>query len=78
MKLDQFLYMAEAEGVTSFVNTKQAKINKVIKDFVKYSKQGYDINSELLQEDIFNENDIDWTLSQKERDYIIREVERRW
>ena len=73
-KLGYFLYMAEAEGVDSVVNTKQARINAAINDFVKYHYKGYNINSckyEILKAHGLNEN----LLTDAECNYIMKKVE---
>ena len=38
------LYMMEAEGMDNMVNTKEARINASINDFVSLARRGYDIN----------------------------------
>lgn len=71
-----FLYMAEAEGFDSIVTTKQARINAAIKDFVKYHKQGYDIN--VYKYDILKAHGLyESTLTDSECNYIMRTVEKR-
>lgn len=74
MRLDYFLYMAEAEGVDSIVSTRTAKINAIIKDFINAAKDGYDINENEIQEYIFNKHDIK-DLSSEEFNYIKEAVE---
>ena len=39
MNLPYFLYMAEAEGVTEVVNTRQARLNATIRDYVALAEQ---------------------------------------
>lgn len=74
MELSQFLFMAEAEGCTDLVDTRTAKINRVIKDFVKFAHEGYDIDDFEIQEKIYVANGIDWEFSEKEINKIISRV----
>lgn len=67
-------YIMESFGRDDLVSTKTAKINAIIKDFVKYHKNGYDINSDLIQEKIFKNHATQ--LSERDYYYIKREVER--
>lgn len=75
MELAQFLFMAEAEGCTDLVDTKDAKINHAIKDFIKFARKGYDINDPDIQEMIYSKNGIDWNFSDKEVRRIVSRVE---
>ena len=74
MRLDYFLYMNEAEG-TGFVDTRTARINAAIKDFVKMAKAGYDINDNDIQTAILEDHNIE-NISLKECDYIAKEVKK--
>ena len=49
MNLPYFLYMAEAEGVTEVVNTRQARLNATIRDYVALAEQGININDMEVQ-----------------------------
>ena len=73
MKLDYFLYMNEAEG-TDFVNTRTARINSAIKDFVMMAEEGYDINDDDIQAVILEDHNIG-NITCKEANYIARKVE---
>lgn len=69
MKSDYFLYMAEAEGFTDVVDTRQAYINEAVKMF------NADSSSELPL--ILLSFGIDpATLTEKECDYILEEVDK--
>lgn len=75
MRLDYFLYMAEACGMENLVNTKMTHINAAIKDLRKAAHQGKNIN--ILVEDILHNHGLNLNeLSQKELDYIKKEVEK--
>lgn len=69
-----FLYMAEAEGVTDIVQTRDARIHAAVKDLISAAKQGKDINGPL-QDVIFQKYGLD-SLSVDEQIYIERAVER--
>lgn len=73
MKLDYFLYMNEAEG-TDFVNTRTARINAAIKDFVMMAKEGFDINDDNIQAIMLEDYKIE-NITHKEIDYITKKVE---
>ncbi len=78
LKLDQFLFLAEAEGVDSWVSTDVAKINASINDFIKYYHQGYDINDTIIQDTILRKHGLSLnSISDKQMKYIAQEVERR-
>lgn len=70
---DYFLYMAENEGVTSIVNTRQAALNAAIKDFQNYYRQGFNINDSEVQDKILNKHNL-LNITDKEIDYISRKV----
>lgn len=72
MRLDYFLYMNEAEG-TSFVDTRTARINRLIKDFRNLKAKGYDINDADLQEELINKYNLN-PLSAREMNYIVSAV----
>lgn len=71
------LYMMEAEGMDNMVNTKEARINASIKDFVSLAQRGYDIND--IQETVFDKHNLNLNdLSARDKARIKREVERRF
>jgi hypothetical protein len=71
------LYMMEAEGIDNMVNTKEARINASIKDFVSLAQRGYDIND--IQEMVFDKHNLNLNdLSARDKAKIKREVERRF
>lgn len=73
MKLDYFLYMNEAEGVTDFVDTRESRINAAIKDFVMMAKEGYNIDNDDIQATILEDYNLQ-DISTKEANYIARKV----
>lgn len=73
MKLDYFLYMSEAEGVTDFVDTRESRINAAIKDFVMMAKKGYNIDNDDVQAAILEDYNLQ-DISTKEANYIARKV----
>lgn len=74
--LPYFLYMAESEGMTGIVNTRAARINAVINDFIKAANMGDSINDMRVQNAIFAKNNIDIeTLTEKEKHEIAARVE---
>lgn len=78
MRLDYFLYMAEAEGQTQWVDTPEAKLNASIKDFVRYYREGYDINDEDNQDYILRQNGLSLDmLTDKQCRYLMQQVEKR-
>lgn len=46
----EWMFMAEAEGADDLINTKEAKVNAVIKD-MKYN--GYTLEAALLNHDLY-------------------------
>lgn len=73
MKLDYFLYMSEAEGITDFVDTRESRINATIKDFVMMAKKGYNIDNDDIQAAILEDYNLQ-DISTKEANYIARKV----
>lgn len=49
MNLPYFLYIAETEGVTEVVNTRQARLNGIIRDYIALAQQGININDMEVQ-----------------------------
>ena len=72
MRLDYFLYMNEAEG-TGLVNTRQARIEAAIKDFIMMVKAGYNINDDDIQTSILENHNIE-NVTKHECEYIARKV----
>lgn len=68
----QFLFMAEAEGMTDVVSTHTAKLNAVVKDLRNYPSRhipGTLIGEVAAKHGISDVSDEDWT-------YIYRELTR--
>lgn len=66
MNLPYFLYMAEAEGVTEVVNTRQARLNGIIRDYIALAKQGININDPEVQDYLNQKYDLeDLTAAEK-------------
>ena len=76
MRLDYFLYMAEAAGMDNLVSTPYARLNAAVNDFVALARAGYDINSAEIQDYVAERHHFDG-FSAKECQYIADEVERR-
>lgn len=73
MRLDYFLYMAEAEGIESVTSTRQTHIEAAIKDFIKTAKAGYNINDNNIQNSILTKHNIS-DITVNESEYIARKV----
>ena len=73
MKLNYFLYMAEAEGFDDLVTTREARINAAIKDFIMMAKNGYNIDNDDIQAAILEDHKLQ-DISTKEAEYIARKV----
>ncbi len=71
-KLDYFLYMNEAEG-TSWVDTRSARIEAAIKDFIMMAKAGHNINDDDIQAAILEDHNIG-NVTTHECEYIARKV----
>lgn len=66
MNIPYFLYMAEAEGVTEVVNTRQARLNAIIRDYVALAEQGININDMEVQNYLAQKYDLeDLTAAEK-------------
>ena len=73
MNLPYFLYMAEAEGVTEVVNTRQARLNAIIRDYVALAQQGININDMEVQNYLNQKYDLE-DLTAAEQHEIARAV----
>ena len=73
MNLPYFLYMAEAEGVTEVVNTRQARLNAIIRDYIALAKQGININDMEVQNYLAQKYDLE-DLTAAEQHEIARAV----
>ena len=66
MNLPYFLYMAEAEGVTEVVNTRQTRLNAIIRDYAALAEQGININDMEVQNYLNQKYDLeDLTAAEK-------------
>lgn len=74
MNIPYFLYMAEAEGVTEVVNTRQARLNAIIRDYVALAEQGININDMEVQNYLNQKYDLE-DLAPAEKHEIARRVE---
>lgn len=78
LKLDQFLFYCEAEGVDSWVSTDVAKINASINDFISAVRKGTNINDEDEQDKILRKHGLSLnSISDRQKNYIAQEVNRR-
>ena len=73
MNIPYFLYMAEAEGVTEVVNTRQARLNAVIRDYIALAQQGININNMEVQNYLNQKYDLE-DLTAAEQHEIARAV----
>ena len=66
MNLPYFLYMADTEGITEVVNTRQARINAIIKDCNAIASQGFNLNDPEVQDYLNQKYDLeDLTAAEK-------------
>lgn len=66
MNIPYFLYMAEKEGITEVVNTRQARLNAIIRDYTALAKQGININDPEVQDYLNQKYDLeDLTAAEK-------------
>ena len=73
MNLPYFLYMAETEGMTGVVNTRQARLNAIIRDYVALAEQGININDMEVQNYLNQKYDLE-DLTAAEKHEIARAV----
>ena len=73
MNLPYFLYMAEAEGVTEVVNTRQARLNGIVQDYIALASQGININDPEVQNYLAQKYDLE-DLTAAEKHEIARAV----
>lgn len=73
MNLPYFLYMAETEGVTEVVNTRQARLNAIIRDYIALAEQGININDMEVQNYLAQKYDLE-DLTAAEKHEIARAV----
>jgi hypothetical protein len=73
MNLPYFLYMAEQEGITEVVNTRQARLNAIIRDYTALAEQGININDMEVQNYLAQKYDLE-DLTAAEKHEIARAV----
>ena len=73
MDLPYFFYMAEQEGVTEVVNTRQARLNAIIRDYIALAEQGININDMEVQNYLAQKYDLE-DLTAAEKHEIARAV----
>ena len=73
MNLPYFLYMAEKEGITEVVNTRQARLNAIIRDYAALAEQGININDMEVQNYLNQKYDLE-DLTAAEKHEIARAV----
>ena len=73
MNLPYFLYMAEQEGITEVVNTRQARLNAIIRDYIALAEQGININDMEVQNYLAQKYDLE-DLTAAEKHEIARAV----
>jgi len=73
MNLPYFLYMAEQEGITEVVNTRQARLNAIIRDYAALAEQGININDMEVQNYLAQKYDLE-DLTAAEKHEIARAV----
>lgn len=73
MNLPYFLYMAEQEGITEVVNTRQARLNAIIRDYIALAEQGININDMEVQNYLNQKYDLE-DLTAAEQHEIARAV----
>ena len=73
MNLPYFLYMAEQEGVTEVVNTRQARLNGIVQDYIALASQGININDPEVQNYLAQKYDLE-DLTAAEKHEIARAV----
>ena len=73
MNLPYFLYIAETEGITEVVNTRQARLNAIIRDYIALAEQGVNINDAEVQNYLAQKYDLE-DLTAAEKHEIARVV----
>ncbi len=73
MNIPYFLYMAEKEGITEVVNTRQARLNAIIRDYIALAEQGININDMEVQNYLNQKYDLE-DLTAAEKHEIARAV----
>ena len=72
MNLPYFLYMAEAEGVTEVVNTRQARLNATIRDYVALAEQGININDMEVQNYLAQKYDLEDLTAAEQHEIAVK------
>lgn len=72
MNLPYFLYMAEQEGITEVVNTRQARLNGIIRDYIALAEQGININDMEVQNYLAQKYDLEDLTSAEKHEIATR------
>ncbi len=72
MNLPYFLYMAEKEGITEVVNTRQARLNGIIRDYIALAEQGININDMEVQNYLAQKYDLEDLTSAEKHEIATR------
>lgn len=73
MRTDKFLWFAEMEGITEVVNTRQARLNGIIQNYIALANQGININDPEVQNYLNQKYDLE-DLTAAEKHEIARTV----
>ena len=72
MNIPYFLYMAEAEGVTEVVNTRQARLSAIIRDYVALAEQGININDMEVQNYLAQKYDLEDLTAAEQHEIAVK------
>ena len=75
MNIPYFLYMAEQEGVTEVVNTRQARLNAIIRDYAALAEQGININDMEVQNYLNQKYDLEDLTAAERHEIATREMQ---
>lgn len=72
MNLPYFLYMAEQEGITEVVNTRQARLNGIIRDYIALAQQGININDMEVQNYLNQKYDLEDLTAAEQHEIAVK------
>ena len=72
MNIPYFLYMAEAEGVTEVVNTRQARLSAIIRDYAALAEQGININDPEVQDYLNQKYDLEDLTAAEQHEIAVK------